>query len=265
MNDRRKKRLLLFVLISFLFHYLILWLMLSVPAAVDDVPEQALDVTIIEKPYKVADILQPKEQVRPEKADFLGMYDSRVPEEQVSSSPANPGAPFTKPAEPEPMQEEPAEGKRDLASLYALKKAHPKVSEPAKPSWEKPGELPEDFYPDYKVGPHTYLNVLRFPEITYFVRLKRIFKMTFSPVSALRHYFYTNQISRGHVEVVLGVTVNWNGQLDRLFVINSSGLKRYDQEALRTVRDSAPFASPPTKLLGEDRKLRMSWTFTVYL
>ncbi len=127
------------------------------------------------------------------------------------------------------------------------------------------GILPEDFYPDYKVGPHTYLNVLRFPNVQYFVRLKRIFKMTFNPIPILRNFAIARQVSRGHVEVVLGVVIDGGGRLARLFVIRGSGFREYDGEALRTVRDSSPFAKPPSNILGPDGQLRMSWTFTVYL
>ena len=146
-----------------------------------------------------------------------------------------------------------------------MKKEQAKQREETASPSSRIGELPEDFFPDYKIGDHTYLNVLRFPNVQYFVRLKRIFKTTFNPVPVLRNYVMTNQVSRGTVEVVLGVEVDGGGRLARLFIINSSGLQGYDQEAVRTVRDSAPFAKVPDNLKDEDGILRMSWTFTVYL
>jgi len=72
-------------------------------------------------------------------------------------------------------------------------------------------------------------------------------------------------VTRGSVDVVLGVSVNKGGELAELFVFRSSGIPAYDEEALRTVRASSPFASPPDKFLAKDGLLRMSWTFSVYL
>jgi len=125
--------------------------------------------------------------------------------------------------------------------------------------------LPEDYFHDYKIGDHTYLNVFKYPKVAYFVRLKKVFRTRWNPVPALRASMMTAQVSRGQVEVVLGVTVDPTGKLAELQMIRSSGLPLYDQEALQTIRDSSPFASPPAELLDNTQKLRMAWTFTVYL
>jgi len=268
MQKKRSKKWLLFLLLSLLFHSLLL-LLLQMPS---QQPEQkelaALDVELLKTPKRIADIMPPLEEKRPKEADFLGEYDSTVKEEQVATTPPQPpGVP--QPATPAVKPQEapkPTPKPKSLAALYAMKKEKAQEKKPSEQQApQKPGSLPEDFYPDYKIGPHTYLNVLRFPDIQYFVRLKRIFKMTFNPGPSLRSYMYSNLVSHGHIEVVLGVEVSPSGQLARLFVIRGSGFDRYDAEALRTVRASAPFAKPPSKILDPDKKLRMSWTFTVYL
>ena len=89
--------------------------------------------------------------------------------------------------------------------------------------------------------------------------------MTFNPAPVLRGHFLNNRVTQGSVEVALAVSVNKTGKLSELFILKSSGIYSYDQEAMRTVRASAPFASPPDKFLEDDGLLRMSWTFTVYL
>lgn len=265
-SRRRAWHVLWFLLLSLFFHF-VFFIVLPQPASQPDPEElQALDVTLVKKPHKLADIMPPKQEVRPKKADFIGMYDSTVKEEQVARTPPNPGT-AQKAAKPQelPKPEQRQQEQESLASVYAMKKEQAKKREAAASPSSRIGELPEDFFPDYKVGNHTYLNVLRFPNVQYFVRLKRIFKTTFNPVPVLRNYVMTNQVSRGTVEVVLGVVVDGNGRLAKLFIINSSGLQGYDQEAVRTVRDSSPFAKVPDNLKGEDGLLRMSWTFTVYL
>jgi TonB family protein len=61
------------------------------------------------------------------------------------------------------------------------------------------------------------------------------------------------------------VSVDGKGELAELFILRSSGLPAYDDEALRTVRSSAPFSSPPEKFLKDNGVLRMSWTFVIYI
>jgi len=64
---------------------------------------------------------------------------------------------------------------------------------------------------------------------------------------------------------VMAVTVTAGGQLQELFVVRSSGIPGYDEEAMRTIRQSAPFSAPPEKILGKDHSLRMTWNFITYL
>jgi len=156
-------------------------------------------------------------------------------------------------------------------NLFAMREPSPS-REPSEPSKPRGGGqrisisgAGGDYFPDVKVGKNTYLNVLRYPEIGYFVRLKRQFRMTFNPVPSLSDYFRTTQVAQGSVEVVLAVCVGRSGNLSELFVMRSSGIGSYDHEAMRTVRASAPFAAPPDKFTADDGVLRMMWTFTVYL
>lgn len=264
---RKRERIILFVLLSLLLHFLFFGAGLVFHRIDKPKPPQEVEVTILNHPYQIADIAPPEKEEKPEEAKFLGLYDSRVKEEQVAatqtpSARKQEGAPEPRKEIPErikDIKEKEEEGPK-LAAKKPEKKVQPEVE----------GEdlfegLPEDFYPDYKVGDRTYLNVLRFPKIGYFVRLKKIFKTTFNPAPAVRPYLYTNQISRGQIEVVLGVAVDRVGNLNDLFVIRSSGLSLYDEEATRTVRDSSPFAAPPADLLDHSSMLRMVWTFTVYL
>jgi TonB family protein len=126
-------------------------------------------------------------------------------------------------------------------------------------------KLPEDYYPDYKRGPHTFINVMKHMDAGYFVRLKRVFKLAWDPSGILRGGMLSGEVSRGRIRVVLGLSIDRSGILSELFVINGSGVKGYDKEALRAVRASAPFSTPPKKFLANDGILRISWSFVVYL
>jgi len=202
--------------------------------------------------YEIVDIQRPPVEQKPKESEFLGMYDSSTPQEEVAAVQGR-SEKKTRDSRPETRDLKKEEG------IFAGKiRETDRQSSLAEP-------LAEDFFPDFKKGKHTYLNVMRFPEIQYFVRLKRVFKLTFDPLTGLKEAYLNNQITRGKIETVLGVSVDANGNLAEAFVFRSSGVDRYDQEALRTIRASAPFSTPPFKLLDEEGLVRMSWTFTVYL
>ncbi len=127
-----------------------------------------------------------------------------------------------------------------------------------------PGLFPQDYFPDYKVGGKTYLNVMKLQDIGYFITMKRILKMRWNPVPSVQSYLASNRVSVGKIDCVIGLALDPTGKISELFVIRASGVPGYDQEAMQTIRDSSPFASPPPQFLKEGQ-LRMSWTFTVYL
>ncbi len=122
-----------------------------------------------------------------------------------------------------------------------------------------------DFFPNIKIGDKTYLNAAAFPDVQYFTQLKRIFRLRFNPAPPLRAHFAGNRVVVGTINVSMAVSVAPDGRLKELFVVKSSGIPGYDEEALRTIRESAPFASPPQKVLDKDGILRMNWNFITYL
>jgi len=278
------------VLISILLHAFLLGMgaylsVLFPPTAENQSAPKEVEVALVKNHgYRIADIAPPAHEERPDDAKFLGMYDSKVKQETVGATtgPAshaagkpmshkelteqlkkNPEKP-TKVPTPKEIKGSDEEGVK-VASKPPSKKVKPD-EESATPGSD--GEdyfegLSNDYFPDYKVGDKTYLNVFKFPKVSYFVRMKKIFRTTFNPVPSIRQSIL--QIQKGQIEVVLGVTVDKSGKLSDLMVIHSSGNPAYDQEALRTIKDSAPFAAPPSELLNAPNVLRMAWTFTVYL
>ena len=122
-----------------------------------------------------------------------------------------------------------------------------------------------DFFPDVKIGGKTYLNTAAFPDVQYFTQLKRIFRMRFNPSPPLRRHFAGNRVVVGQVSVSMAVSVSPDGRLKELFVVKSSGIPGYDEEALRTIRESAPFSAPPQKVMDKDGVLRMHWNFITYI
>lgn len=263
-----------YLVISLLVHLLILLLFEKLPGSVAVISpreEAPIWIDLKQKPYQIADIDKPAKEKHPDEARFLGMYDSAVPEEQVAARQGRDKRQSDPQKAQAQKQQERMETKREdppktgerfgELPLPAQKKSPPKTLADGTPA----AALPDDYYPNYKRGSRTYLNVLRYPDVQYFVMLKRVFKLTFDPTRALREAYAVNQITRGSVETVVGVSIDSGGDLAELFVFKSSGINEYDQEVLRTIRASSPFSTPSGKLLDGEGLIRMSWTFTVYL
>ena len=272
--SNRKKPIVLFVSFSILFHLLFLLLITTVMNLEHSSkpPPQAVWIQLPKTkqlPQKIADIAKPVEEKIPEKASAQSLYNQSVPEETVAT-----GIPAKKsPPSQEREEHQPDLKKEQDQKLLALKETRPLIEEKPLPKPEKIPGIPEfesqngtsadEFFPDYKVGNRTYLNTDANPNIRYFVELRHKFRLTFNPVPSLRGQF--NEVARGKIAVVVGVSVNAQGELASLTILRHSGLDPYDREGLRTVRSSAPFSAPPPNLLAEDGLLHMAWTFVVYL
>lgn len=264
----RQRNFIIALVASFILHILMALMVNYIPLVIS--PRDASVVEIfLDKPeggWQLADIPKPANEEKPDKAKFLGMYNQKTQEETVAVQ----NREIVRSPDGEMAGSEDRKIVRSLDSKIA---GLEEMREPAEKKERNEvvrgspgrgeGGMPEDFYPDYKYGEHTYLNVLRYPDVEYFVRLKRMFKMTWNPTPVLQREL--TSVSRGSVSVVMAVSVDKTGNLTELFVLKSSGLAGYDNEALRAIRASSPFSSPPEKFLKNDGKLRMSWTFIVYL
>lgn len=261
--------------LSFILHLLIVFAARYAPLVAGSQDASIVEI-FLDKPeggWQLADIPEPANQEKPDKSKFLGMYNQKAQEETVAGqkpeirkegkagqSAGRAGQPTGEAGKTAKQEKQENAGPDTMYAPSEKKEGNEIVR--GTPSRAE-GGMPEDFYPDYKHGEHTYLNVLRYPEVEYFVRLKRMFKMTWNPTPVLQREL--TSVSRGSVSVVMAVSVNRTGNIAELFVLKSSGLAGYDNEALRTIRASSPFSSPPNKFLKDDGMLRMSWTFIVYL
>lgn len=254
----KKRPITFFLFLSLLVHLLFLiffWKNLDLFNKRQVPPHPVwVELKKMELPQRIADIPQPAKEEIPDQPSAQALYNQKVKEEMVQQSPVTSHESPKAQTQPAPKKKKLDDLKPTFDELYGMKP----------PQQSTPDLLTnDDYFPDYKVGGHTYLNTLANPNIAYFVELKRRFKNTFNPVPSIRRNL--NEISRGKIEVVLGVSVNSRGELADLVVIRSSGLEDYDREGVRTVRSSSPFSAPPSHLLQPDGLIHMAWTFVVYL
>lgn len=258
--------MLLFFFLSFFIHLAVLFLLKSGLIRYEkNIPPQEKIVFIsLQKNLPIADIEKPQKEETPKEATAQGLYNQRVEKETVATS-TQPQKKPSQRASQEKKQTHQQEPKKEFSQkkvedlIFKKEEVIPGMPEQA----EEPFRSEGDFLPNYTIGNRTYLNTLANPNIAYFVELKRKFKLTFNPVPALRAHI--NEISRGKIDVILGVSVNAQGNIADLIIIRTSGIQAYDQEGIRTVRASSPFTSPPSNLLAPDQLLHMAWTFSVYL
>jgi len=252
----------LWVALSLLLHFffaamIYLWSKTEIASA--DRPKENVVEVDLKDEVRIADILPPKQEEQPKKARYVGVYNSKVEEETVAATKGRPaGRPVYRGGKGE-------EALKKVSGDWSAFKYEERKEKAQKRAATEDNVIPEDFYPDYKIGEHTYLNVLKYPDISYFVMLKRVFKLAWDPTEVLMRRRMMGEVSRGSIKAVIGLTITRGGTIDELFVINSSGMKDYDEEAMRAIRASSPFATPPEKLLAQDGKLRIAWTFIVYL
>ncbi len=238
-----------------------------------------------EHPMQLVDLVQPANKIAPEHATLMGVEQNATHEETVA---------IPHPAQTPAVHHESRtthHASRVTSNEQPITNHEPRITnhespttmhEPAKPSAQRAPpstalvermdgsgvlSVPEDYFPDFHRGGHTYVNVMRHPGVEYFVELKRALKIAWNPIPPLRANYALIR-DRGSVAVVIGVTVDASGNLVERFVLKSSGIGAYDQEALRAFSATFPFFAPPEKILsmdGEvDRVLRMSWVFEVF-
>ncbi len=257
MPSDHDNRLTIALLLSLLVHLLLLYLFNLKPFP-KEIAQEDLEVTLQGK--QIADIAPPEREERPERARFYGLYDSRAFEEQVAPSPYLPPAQRRiiagsdgrdRPTDEEGIGRRPeggAESREEGEDLYSV--------------------LPEEFFPDLKMGDRTYLSVQRNDRLQYFVRMKKIYKMTWDPIAAIRRSMVFQQIFVAELTAAVAFSIDREGNLKRAFLARSSGIPEYDQEAIRVVTASAPYEVPPDFLLAMDGRpgdtLDLVYYFIVY-
>lgn len=158
-----------------------------------------------------------------------------------------------------------------LATLFLASCATSQPLKTAKPTTithEKHASQ-ESLFSDVRIGEKKYVNIFGHPKIPYFIRMRKLFKQTWNPMKILTEE-YANSVSLpSQLETKVIFQVGESGKIHELKVFHSSGNLRFDNEALRTVRESAPFPPPPEELLSldgkEDDRLGLLFSFIVFL
>lgn len=197
-----------------------------------------------------------------------------TPEPSATPTPQN-SAPDQdeKPAETEPENSPKSPIKRAEDGAFRAEPAEDFAKEsPARP--HSPGDLfptaqnapamsgdgSFDYLSDVTEGEKTLLNRKRSRYWSFMNRLKEGVAQEWSPMEE-----YRRRDPQGKVYgvkdryTVLRVTLNGDGSLRTIYVAKSSGLKFYDDEAVRAMRAAAPFQNPPEGLKDSDGLIQINF------
>jgi len=126
------------------------------------------------------------------------------------------------------------------------------------------GAPSNDYVEGVDEGEGTFLNSREFKFASYFNRMKRGVSQNWDPLSEYRRRDPTGNIYgiRARVTVV-NVTLNRDGELKHVEVVQSSGIDFLDREAVAAFQRATPFPNPPKALVGTDGTVTFPFGFHI--
>ncbi|MCB0308953.1 MAG: energy transducer TonB [Bdellovibrionales bacterium] len=113
---------------------------------------------------------------------------------------------------------------------------------------------PKNYLPDVEFGAETQVSTREFKYASFFIRMKRQIESQWNP----RSIASTQRLGRRNYITSLNIILDKNGNLEFAEVASSSGNFSLDQEALRSVKASAPFLNPPKGMIDSDQRVYIS-------
>jgi len=150
------------------------------------------------------------------------------------------------------------QGKRSSARPNSI----PQNLLPSLSSMDTGGAPMSDYLPDVEEGEETWLNTRAFKYATYYNRIKRKVASRWDPVKVQRRYDPSYAIyGYKNRYTVVYIVLTKDGSLENVSIKRSSGVDFLDQEALASIKRSAPFPNPPGGITEKDGKIKFPFGF----
>ncbi|MGM0558414.1 MAG: TonB family protein [Myxococcota bacterium] len=121
-----------------------------------------------------------------------------------------------------------------------------------------------DYMRDVPEGNKNLLNRKRSRYWSFMDRIRRQVEQTWSPVAEYRKRDPTGDVYGVKDKVsILGVTLNGDGAIRKIYVAHPSGLDFYDDEAVRAIRAASPFPNPPEGIKDQDGLIHFNFMFVL--
>lgn len=288
------------LLISLAMHLLLMIFVYKFPLSSQELEKSGNDDSVAVKIVSPKDSANLLDNMRGQIVDLVDNLESRNPNKdtrylsdkdrsverdtQTSMTGINPNAPFTSMGRGENrniLSFQKPEGKQNDATAMSKKdsprivigkndkdpssKSKPSNSLNLQPSQEELSKFyavaPNNYLPDVEIGNSTLLNTRAFAYAGFFIRMKRQMEAIWDPQPILSR----TSIERKPMYMTsLNIVLNSNGTLTSVEIDKSSGVRELDLEAIRTVKQSAPFPNPPKELFSPDQKIYIpSWNFII--
>lgn len=121
------------------------------------------------------------------------------------------------------------------------------------------GEASTGFQERLSRGVELKLNARAFDYGSYINRVRTKLSQRWSPQKTIQ----TSMYSQRQVRVDIAVVLNSDGEIVELFTQNSSRYPGFDEEAIRALRDGAPYPNPPKSLIQDDGLIYLPWAFVL--
>lgn len=262
-DSERKSRIIVAIFLSSLIHlgFLLFAIFQANPFGIFERNEpQVIPIELVNRlPEEVVQSFQETAEQRPEEARFASDRDLRTDEE---TSPELMGQDLAR-LSPGQQGGQGARGRERKVESFSLSDNEiAALNDPLQGGGAStPGTFSPGFARRLKRGDMLKVNALGLDYGQYFLRMKERIQQRWNPRSVISSAMYN------YKEVVVGVAVvlNRQGELVDLRVSEKSLFPRFDQEALESIREAAPFPNPPDSLVQDDDRVYIPWYFTLYI
>ncbi len=162
--------------------------------------------------------------------------------------------------------------KSGLPTLHALKPKFDwqkvkEVNKQAESARRGPASANNDYLKGVKEGRQTLLNTREFVYYSYYNRIRKKIRQYWEPsikdkVRALFKQGRKIASDKNKITKVL-ITLNQQGTLVKVQVVEDSGIRDLDDAAVDAFRDAAPFPNPPKGLVEMDGTVKIRWDFVL--
>jgi TonB family protein len=281
MKDFGQKRcIVLATILSLMIHSIFLllfpWLLPKIPAnkrafALEAwLTERKKEKTLNSDNHKrmVVTLAPPKESSQPKETHYLSDYDHHVDKEKKAR--------FT-----HKVRENVADELVNTSTNIPLGKSFSHHSKKFKtrnkndplgirPSFDKHhhqnNSSVQDYLPNVEEADKTELNSWQWRHASFFNRIKTRIRSVWSPQMQISRYDPQGKLL-GYKDRVttMSVTIDSEGNIKKLAVLDSSGVAYLDEEAEQAIEEAAPFPFPPKELFNQHDEFSFTFAFHIQI
>ncbi len=134
---------------------------------------------------------------------------------------------------------------------------------------EKGTSTTGEFLPDIKIGEFTALNTDRYLFYSFFTRIEEAIRFrweerVFSEIKYLSSRNFRSPPGKTSWKTHVIIQLNKKGLFKDASILQSSGIKGFDNAIIDSFQEARLFPNPPSDLIEEDGQIRLEYSFNVY-